>query len=321
MRLAFLFPGQGAQSAGYLRRLPEHDCVRDTLREAGEHLGMDVAGLDQEPALQSTVAVQLGLLIAGVAQARALAAEGVRPDAVAGLSVGAFGAAVACGCLGFGDALRLVGLRARSMQQAFAEGYGMLAVSGLRQGVLEGLLERIADEEQQQPSRRAYLANLNSASQFVVAGSDHALARVGDAARAAGARQVERLAVAVPSHCPLLAATSAELAAQLATLELRDPEMPYVANTTARVLRKAGDVARDLAEGVMRPVRWHDTNRLLVELGLRCSVEMPPGQALTRLMHNLSCQVDALASEGSSLRSLVLRVRRACSQGQVDHPP
>lgn len=318
MRLGFLFPGQGSQSAGYLRRLPEHPCVRDTLREAGEQLGADVAALDQEPALHSTVAVQLGLLVAGVAQARALAAEGVRPDAVAGLSVGCFAAAVACGCLEFAHALRLVSLRARSMQRAFPEGYGMLAVSGLRQGALEALLDGLQAGAQPQ---RAYLANLNSASQFVVAGADAALARLADAARLAGARQVERLDVAVPSHCELLAGTSAELAAQLGSLSLRDPVVPYVANTTARALRKAGDVARDLAEGVMRPVRWHDTNRLLVELGVRCTVEMPPGQALTRFMHNLSCQVDALASEGSSLRSLVLRVRRACSQeGGTDEP-
>ena len=325
MRLAFLFPGQGSQSAGYLRRLPEHPRVRDTLQEAGELLGVDIVELDQEPALRSTVAVQLGLLVAAVAQARALAAEDVRPDAVAGLSVGAFGAAVACGCLEFGDALRLVDLRARSMQQAFAEGYGMLAVSGLRQAALESLLEQLnADPDRTgaelAPAQRAYLANLNSGSQFVVAGADAALARLADAARGAGARQVERLAVAVPSHCPLLAGTAAELAGELGALRLRDPVVPYVANTTARALHKAAEVARDLAEGVMRPVRWHDTNRLLVELGVRCSVEMPPGQALTRFMHNLSCQVDALASDGSSLRSLVLRVRRACPQGGATQP-
>lgn len=320
MRLAFLFPGQGAQTPGYLGRLPDTPCVHDTLREASEVLGPDFGELDAQPALGSTVAVQLGLLVAGVAQARALAAEGVRPDVVAGLSVGAFGAAVACGSLDFADALRLVRLRAESMRRAFPQGYGMLAVSGMRQGALEQVLEQ-ANAAAADAHERVYLANLNADAQFVVAGRDDALVRAAAAARAAGARQVERLAVAVPSHCPLLAGCADQLAGALDAVRLRDPVVPFVANTTARALRKAADVARDLADGVMRPVRWHDAGRLLLELGVTCTVEMPPGQALTRLMHNLSCRVDVLASEGSSLRSLVLRVRRACPQGGVDDDP
>ncbi len=313
--LAFLFPGQGAQEAGYLHRLPAHPRVRQTLDEAAAVLGQDPLDLDREPALQSTLAVQLGLLVAGVAQARALEAEGVRPDAVAGLSVGAFGAAVACGSLDFGDALALVRLRAQAMQGAFAGGYGMLAVSGLRQRALEQVLRDI-QASGGGASEQAWLANLNSASQFVVAGREDVLDAVRDAARSAGARQVERLAVAVPSHGPPLAGVAAQLADALAALRLRDAAMPYIANTTARALRAAGDIARDLAEGVMRPVLWHDTNRQLLERGTRCAIEMPPGQALSTFLRNLNCQVQALASGTSSLRALVLRIERLRSQGE-----
>ena len=310
MQLAFLFPGQGAQSEGYLRRLPDHASVRETLQEACELLGEPVEPWDREPALRSTVAVQLGLLVAGVAQARALAAEDVLPDAVAGLSVGAFGAAVACGSLDFADALRLVRLRARCMEQDFPQGYGMLAVSGLRQGALDILLEQV-NAGRAREQERVYLANLNGDAQFVVAGADAALGELVGAARAAGARQVERLAVAVPSHCPLLAHCGEQLAEALRGLRLRDARLPYIANTTARALRAAGDIARDLAEGVMRPVRWSDSSRLLLELGVQCVIEMPPGQALGRMVRQLSCRVEVLDSEESSLRSLVLRARRA----------
>ncbi len=318
LRLAFLFPGQGAQDAGYLRRLPEHAAVRETLHEAAEVLGQDPCGFDQAPALRSTVAVQLGLLIAGVAQARALRAEGVLPDVVAGLSVGAFGAAVACGSLDFADALRLVRLRAQSMERAFEQGYGMLAVSGLRQPTLEQILQGV-NASRAGAAAQAWLANLNSASQFVVAGCDEVLEAVRAAARSAGARQVERLDVAVPSHCPLLAPVREELARALGALRLRDAALPYIANTTARALRAAGDIARDLADGVMRPVLWHDTNRLLLELGVRCVVEMPPGQTLGHFMRNLDGQVDSLASDGTSLHSLVLRIRRVREQGELAH--
>ncbi|WP_297908512.1 malonate decarboxylase subunit epsilon [Thiomonas sp.] len=313
MQLAYLFPGQGAQSEGYLRRLPEHPRVRETLQEAAEVLGDEVGSYDREPALHSTVGVQLGLLVAGVAQARALAAEGVLPDAVAGLSVGAFGAAVACGSLEFPDALRLVRLRARCMQDDFPRGYGMLAVSGLRQVPLEGLLEQV-NSGLEDPRARVYLANLNGDAQFVLAGADARLDEIGRAARAAGARQVERLEVPVPSHCPLLAHCGEQLGEALRALRLRDARLPYMANTTARALRAADDIARDLAEGVMRPVRWYDANRLLLELGVQCVIEMPPGQALGRMVRQLSCRVEVLASEESSLRSLVVRAQRARSR-------
>lgn len=313
MRLAFLFPGQGAQSEGYLRRLPEHARVRETLQEASDVLGEAVQGYDHGPALQSTVAVQLGLLVAGVAQARALEAEGVAADATAGLSVGAFGAAVACGALDFADALRLVRLRARCMQDDFPRGYGMLAVSGLRQGPLEALLEQ-ANAGREDPHARVYLANLNGDAQFVVAGAEPRLEELLGAARAAGARQVERLAVAVPSHCPLLSHCAGQLAEALRGLRLRDAGLPYVANTTARALRASGDIARDLAEGVMRPVRWNDANRLLLELGVECVIEMPPGQTLGRMVRQLSCRVEVLVSEESSLRSLVVRAQRVRSR-------
>ncbi|MGA7502253.1 MAG: acyltransferase domain-containing protein, partial [Isosphaeraceae bacterium] len=108
MMVAFLFPGQGAQVEGLLHQLPEHPEVTRTIEEASEALGLDIDALDSAEALRSTAVVQQALLIAGVATARALMAEHVQPAAVAGMSIGAFGAAVACGTLSFADALPLV---------------------------------------------------------------------------------------------------------------------------------------------------------------------------------------------------------------------
>src|ERR1700761_3071743 len=131
MSTAFLFPGQGAQVPGMLHTLPEHSAIERTLTEASDHLHRDVRELDSEQALQSSVPVQLALLTAGVAVARALAEEGVAPEAVAGLSVGAFAAAVHCGALGFPDALRLVEQRAEMMVTLYPTGYGLAAIVGL----------------------------------------------------------------------------------------------------------------------------------------------------------------------------------------------
>src|SRR5271154_3563394 len=143
MTIAFLFPGQGSQSAGLLHQLPQHSEVTRTIDEASAVLGLDSAALDTAEALQSTAAVQQALLIAGVATARALMAEQVHPAVVAGMSIGAFGAAVACGTLSFADALPLVRLRGELMETAFPSGYGLAAIEGLNEVQVEGIVERI----------------------------------------------------------------------------------------------------------------------------------------------------------------------------------
>ena len=147
MMVAFLFPGQGAQVEGLLHQLPEHPEVTRTIEEASEALGLDIDALDSAEALRSTAVVQRALLIAGVATARALMAEHVHPAAVAGMSIGAFGAAVACGTLSFADALPLVRLRGEMMQAAFPGGYGLAAIEGLDEAHLEVLVDQVGTAE------------------------------------------------------------------------------------------------------------------------------------------------------------------------------
>src|ERR1700754_1039536 len=124
MTVAFLFPGQGAQTCGFLHALPDHPSIRETLSEAGQLLQRDVLLLDTEAELGTNSSLQLATFIAGVATTRALRAEGVTPDFVAGLSVGTFAAAVASGALRFAEALSLVSFRARLMAEAYPQGYG-----------------------------------------------------------------------------------------------------------------------------------------------------------------------------------------------------
>ncbi len=147
MMVAFLFPGQGAQVEGLLHQLPEHPEVTRTIEEASEALGLDIDALDSAEALRSTAVVQQALLIAGVATARALVAEHVHPAAVAGMSIGAFGAAVACGTLTFADALPLVRLRGEMMQAAFPGGYGLAAIEGLDEAHLEVIVDQVGTAE------------------------------------------------------------------------------------------------------------------------------------------------------------------------------
>lgn len=297
MSIAFLFPGQGAQSPGFLHRLPEHPAVAATLQEAKAVLGQDILALDEEAALRSTVAVQLGLLAAGVATARALVTEGVAPAMVAGLSIGSFAAAVTAGAVGFADALRLVDRRARLMEQACPAGFGMAAVTGLPQRRVEAI---VAEAGRAGPLS---LANLNGPAEFVLSGADAALEAAIAAARQAGARRAERLAVAVPSHGPLMAGAAAALAQAAATVPMTAPRIALVGNRRARILRDAAAVREELAGNLAHPVLWSDSVALMAEHGTTTFLEMPPGDVLTRLAATAFPELASRDIQGLSLPS------------------
>jgi malonate decarboxylase epsilon subunit len=297
MTVAFLFPGQGSQSAGLLHQLPRHAEVTRTIREASDVLGLDPDSIDTAESLRSTAAVQTALLIAGVATARALMAEQVRPAAVAGMSVGAFAAAVACGTLSFADALPLVRLRGELMQTAFPSGFGLAAIEGLNEAQVEGIVEGIRTE-----ASPAYVSNINAPRQIVVAGSDAALDAVISRARQGGARRAERLAVSVPSHCPLVQPVAERLAEAMAGLTLRPPSVSYVSNRGGRPVYNAEGIRRDLVTGIAHPVRWHDTLEVLRELGAKVFIEMTPGHVSTHLVAELFPEVKAVSIAERGLR-------------------
>src|SRR5258707_1458023 len=141
MNVAFLFPGQGSQVPGMLHTLPDHPTISRTLDEVSEALGEDVVELDSPIALRSTVSVQLALLASGVAVARALVAEGVEPEAVAGMSAGAYAAAVTAGVLNLADGVRLIKQRAERMVELYPQGYGLAAIVGLTEKQGSALVE------------------------------------------------------------------------------------------------------------------------------------------------------------------------------------
>ncbi|MWL91925.1 MULTISPECIES: malonate decarboxylase subunit epsilon [Cupriavidus] len=299
------FPGQGAQRPGMLHALPGHPAVARTLAEASDVLGHDVLRLDAAERLASTVAVQLCLLVAGVASARHLLDDGTTVDAVAGLSIGAYAAAVVANALAFDDALRLVTLRGKLMEDAYPSGYGMTAILGLEQGPLETIIAAVNG-----PDSPIYLANYNAETQLVIAGSEAGMARVAELAIAAGARSTQRVAIAVPSHCPLLDDAAASLTRAFSGITLRCPSKRYFSASAARELRVPSRIADDLAHNMAQPVRWHETMLLACACDMRLAVEVPPGDVLTRLGRPLFPGAVALGNTPiDNVRTLIARER------------
>jgi malonate decarboxylase epsilon subunit len=284
MSVAFVLPGQGSQSPGMLHRLLNHPAVGATLDEISEVLHADVRNLDCQQCLNSDVSVQLALFSAGVATARALMEQDVQPTAVAGLSVGAFAAAVVAGVLGLANGVELVKLRATKMVSLYPTGYGLSAIIGLNEFQVTKIVEAITSDE-----APIFVGNINAPRQIVIVGSNLGMDRVLDEARRQGASKAERLHVSVLSHCPLLRPVADTLARRISSMNLRAPQVPYVGNVNARAMRTKELIAGDLANNIAHGVRWHDATTVLEELGCHLFLEMPPGHTLSDLaQQNLS---------------------------------
>src|SRR5271165_2469559 len=312
MSLAFLFPGRGAQVPGMLHQMPDHREISATFEEAGQVLGQDVLKLDTEQALSSTVAVQLALLISAVASTRALQAEGIKFDLVANLSVGAFAAAVAAEALTFRDALSLVKLRAELMEKAYPRGYGLSVVVGLNEQQLSKIVGEIS-----KPDAPVFLANLNTPTQIVIAGSDAGMNAVLDRAKNEGARTAKRLEVSVPSHCALLKPVADELTRCMSKIEIKTPNAIYVSNRRARALRDPEGIREDLATNVQYAVRWYDAVTVAYERGIRLFIELPPGRTLTDLVTAAFPDARFVAFEQMRIDSLVKLIKRFAASTEL----
>jgi malonate decarboxylase epsilon subunit len=241
--IAVLFPGQGSLQPGALRAaalLPRAD---ELFAQASEILGRDVMLDDDAVAIARTDVAQRNVFLASIASLGALDLAGIRIGAVAGHSIGAYAAAVAAGVLRFGDAVRLVDLRGRTMARLFPSGYAMGVVSGLTE---RGIAQIIADVG----GDAAYISGVNARDQITVAGRAAAIDSVLADAGLKGARIARRLDVSVPSHTPYMLEVRDTLQAALGRLQLRKPLVPYASNCDGRACLDAASVADDLSESV-----------------------------------------------------------------------
>jgi [acyl-carrier-protein] S-malonyltransferase len=254
--------------------------------------------------LQLTANTQPAILTVSVAAAEVLREKGVRPDYVAGHSLGEYSALVAAGSLGLADAVRLVRKRGQYMQEAVPVGTGaMAAILGIEPAVVEEVCRRAAQGEVVSP------ANLNSPGQVVIAGNAAAVERAVELAKSRGARRAMMLNVSAPFHCALMKPAEERLAKDLEQLEMADPQVPLANNVDAALVRSAAAARDGLRRQVSAPVRWEESMRLLRREGVEIFVEVGPGKVLCGLLRQidrdaLSCRVEDLATLQETLGKL-----------------
>ncbi|MBI3570597.1 MAG: ACP S-malonyltransferase [Gammaproteobacteria bacterium] len=294
MSLAFVFPGQGSQSVGMLNALAaEFSVVKETFAEASQALGKDLwplVELGPEEKLNQTEITQPAMLAAGVATWRAwLAANGPRPQTMAGHSLGEYSALVCAEAFDFADAMKLVADRARFMQQAVPAGQGaMAAILGLEDAAVCKLCEQAAQGEVLDA------VNFNSPGQVVIAGAAAAVARAVEQSRAAGAKRAVLLPVSVPSHCRLMHPAAQQMAERLKQVEIRRPQIPVIHNTHVQAESDPQAIRNALVRQIESPVRWVETVQKMAADGVTRIVECGPGKILTGLNKRIVKTVETL---------------------------
>ncbi|KGD77663.1 ACP S-malonyltransferase [Pantoea vagans] len=292
-QFAFVFPGQGSQTVGMLTELAAtYPLVEETFREASDALGYDLWQLvSQGPAeeLNKTWQTQPALLAASVVIYRVWQQQGgEQPVLMAGHSLGEYSALVCAGVLNFADAVKLVELRGKLMQEAVPEGTGaMQAIIGLDDAAIRKACEESAQGQVVSP------VNFNSPGQVVIAGNKEAVERAGAACKAAGAKRALPLPVSVPSHCALMKPAADKLAVALESITFNAPAVPVINNVDVKAETDAAAIRHALVRQLYSPVRWTESVEAMAAQGVTQLLEMGPGKVLTGLTKRI---VDSLTA-------------------------
>ena len=291
-KIAFVFPGQGAQYTGMAKDFYEKFPVsREVFEKASKVSGLDIKTLcfEENEQIHITEYTQIAMLTAEIAILRAVEEAGIHSQVNAGLSLGEYGALAASGVMREEDAFAIVRKRGILMQEAYPTGGAMSAILGTD----VELIEKICEETPGIVS----IANYNCPGQIVITGEEKAVLTAGEALKAAGARRVIPLKVSGPFHCELLKEAGKKLGEELEKIEIQTFAIPYVTNVTAQYVTESDHVKNLLVKQVSSSVRWQQCVEQMINDGVDTFIEIGPGKTLTGFLKKINRNVKALHIE------------------------
>lgn len=287
-KIAFVFPGQGAQYCGMGKDFYDtYDAARKVFELAKEATGLDVAELcfTENERLNITEYTQIAMLTTEVAILKVLEEKGIKAQCCAGLSLGEYGALAACNVMGLEDLFRLIRSRGIFMQEAYPQGGAMTAVLGLDADTIG----QVCRETEGIVS----IANDNCPGQIVITGEESAVQAAAASLQEKGAKRCVPLKVSGPFHSSLLAGAGEKLAAELKDVTVRDPEIPYYCNVDAAAVTDGGAVKELLAKQVSGTVRWRESVEQMIADGVDTFIEIGPGKTLNGFIRKINRDVTA----------------------------
>lgn len=291
-KIAFIFPGQGAQYIGMAKDFYEaFETSRDIFEQASQVLNLDMKSLcfEENELLDKTEYTQAAMVTASIAILTEIEKRGIKPDVTAGLSLGEYCALVAAGAMSFVDAVKVVRQRGILMQNTVPLGEGaMAAVLGMKADEIEAVCEKI-DE--------VGIANYNCPGQIVITGKSEKVNEAAVALKEAGARRVLPLNVSGPFHSEMLKPAGEKLGEVLEEVEVKTLNLPYVSNTTASYVREKEEIKPLLKRQVYSSVRWQQSIEAMLADGVDTFVEIGPGKTLTGFMRKINRKVKAINIE------------------------
>lgn len=291
-KIAFIFPGQGAQACGMGQDFYEQtETGKRIFDKASELMGFSMPQLcfEENDRLDITEYTQAAMVTASIAMMRVLEENGIKPDVAAGLSLGEYCALAAAGVMSDEDAIRTVRQRGILMQEAVPVGEGAMAA------ILA--LDASAIEEVTGAMEGVWIANYNCPGQIVISGEKAAVEEACEKLKAAGAKRAVMLNVSGPFHSGMLADAGEKLGEVLSQVELHEPQIPYVANVTAQYVKNAAEVKELLTRQVSSSVRWQQSVEAMIADGVDTFIEIGPGKTLAGFMRKISRDVKTLNVE------------------------
>ena len=281
-----MFPGQGAQYIGMGKEFYEkEETAREIFDMAGSVTGLDLPAIcfTENDKLSITEYTQIAMLTVEVAILKVLEEKGIHPDVAAGLSLGEYGAIVACGAMRAQEAFAVVRRRGVYMQEAVPEGGAMSAVMGLSGGIIE--------EVCQSTLGTVSIANYNCPGQIVITGEADAVKRAGDVLKEKGAKRVIPLNVSGPFHSQMLIGAGERLKKDLEKVQMNEFSVPYVANLTADYVTSPENVRELLEKQISSPVKWQQSVEKMLAEGVDTFVEIGPGKTLSSFVKKINKEV------------------------------